>query len=317
MLLPTPGHRAGPRPTSPGGTAATAPSSAPRRRSGCSPRRCGRPASGTWSAPRTATRPAGRRCPASRQLLQRIAGDLDVLTYLGEYTRGRLEPALGRRTQAGPALARASTSSASPRTPTAPPSGGGTGWATRPVVVCVSRLVARKGQDVLMPAGRGCSPRHPDARLLLVGGGPAEASLRRRGRRGWAWSGSVVLTGPVPPDRAAGALRRRRRVRHAVPHPARRPGRRGPRHRLPGGLRHRPAGRRRRLRRRPGRRAGRRDRARRRPARRRGGRRRRSPPARRPRPRPARWAPRAGPGSSSAWSWTTIAATFADLLEKH
>src|SRR5687767_7771362 len=37
--------------------------------------------------------------PGPRQLLQRIAGNLDVLTYISEYTRGRLEPALARRTR--------------------------------------------------------------------------------------------------------------------------------------------------------------------------------------------------------------------------
>ena len=37
--------------------------------------------------------------PGSRQVLQRIAGDLDVLTYISEYTRERLEPALDGRTR--------------------------------------------------------------------------------------------------------------------------------------------------------------------------------------------------------------------------
>ena len=42
--------------------------------------------------------------------------------------------------------------------------------------------------------------------------------------------------------RAARAPRAGRRVRDAVPHPRRRPGRRGPGHRVPGGLGHRRAG---------------------------------------------------------------------------
>jgi len=41
--------------------------------------------------------------------------------------------------------------------------------------------------------------RHPDARLLLVGGGPGEGSLRRAVSR-LGLEGSVVLTGPVAPD---------------------------------------------------------------------------------------------------------------------
>ena len=52
------------------------------------------------------------------------------------------------------------------------------GIGDRPLAVCVSRLVARKGQDVLI---RGMSTIHrrvPDAALLIVGGGPEEARLR-------------------------------------------------------------------------------------------------------------------------------------------
>jgi phosphatidylinositol alpha-1,6-mannosyltransferase len=61
----------------------------------------------------------------------------------------------------------------------------------------VSRLVARKGQDVLVAGWPRVLARHPDARLLLVGAGPLESSLRRAiAARGL--QNSVVLTGPVP-----------------------------------------------------------------------------------------------------------------------
>jgi phosphatidyl-myo-inositol dimannoside synthase len=72
------------------------------------------------------------------------------------------------------------------------------GLGDAPVVVCVSRLVARKGQDVLVAGWPRVLERHPGARLLLVGGGPAEASLRKA-IRGLGIGGSVVLSGPVPP----------------------------------------------------------------------------------------------------------------------
>jgi phosphatidylinositol alpha-1,6-mannosyltransferase len=133
--------------------------------------------------------------PGSRQLLQRIAGQLDVLTYISEYTRGRLEPALGSRTR----LAQLSPGVDVGRfTPDA--DGAAVrrryGLGEAPVVVCVSRLVARKGQDVLVAGWPRVLARHPGARLLLVGGGPAEASLRRAvAARGLAES--VVLTGPI------------------------------------------------------------------------------------------------------------------------
>ncbi len=136
--------------------------------------------------------------PGSRQLLQRIAGDLDVLTYISQYTRSRLEPALGGRTR----LAQLSPGVDVDRfTPDADGSSVRRryGLGAAPVVVCVSRLVARKGQDVLVAGWPRVLARHPDARLLLVGGGPAEPSLRRAVAR-LGLERSVVLTGPVPPE---------------------------------------------------------------------------------------------------------------------
>jgi phosphatidylinositol alpha-1,6-mannosyltransferase len=136
--------------------------------------------------------------PGSRRLMQRIASRLDVLTYISDYTRGRLAPALGGHTR----LAQLSPGVDVDRfTPEA--DGAAVrrrhGLGDAPVVVCVSRLVARKGQDVLVAGWPRVLARHPDARLLLVGGGPAENSLRRAiDRLGLARS--VVLTGPVPAD---------------------------------------------------------------------------------------------------------------------
>jgi len=48
-----------------------------------------------------------------------------------------------------------------------------------PVCVCISRLVPRKGQDRLVQAWPRVVARVPEARLLLVGGGPYERRLRR------------------------------------------------------------------------------------------------------------------------------------------
>jgi glycosyltransferase involved in cell wall biosynthesis len=135
--------------------------------------------------------------PGGRQLVRRIAGDLDVLTYISEYTRNRLEPALdgrGRLAQLSPGV----------DVDVFSPAVDGTevrrrhGLGEDPVVVCVSRLVPRKGQDVLVAGWPRVLARHPRARLLLVGGGPEESALRRAvAARGL--QESVVLTGPVPP----------------------------------------------------------------------------------------------------------------------
>ena len=136
--------------------------------------------------------------PGSRQVMQRIAGDLDVLTYITEYTRARLAPALGGRTR----LAQLSPGVDVDRF--TPDADGAEvrrrhGLGEAPVVVCVSRLVARKGQDVLVRGWPQVLARHPSARLLLVGGGPDEAALRRAvAARGLG--DSVVLTGGVPTE---------------------------------------------------------------------------------------------------------------------
>ena len=73
------------------------------------------------------------------------------------------------------------------------------GIGERPVVVCVSRLVARKGQDVLIRGMHLIRRRAPGAVLLIVGGGPYEARLRSLASR--APAGSVIFAGEVPePD---------------------------------------------------------------------------------------------------------------------
>ena len=133
--------------------------------------------------------------PGSRQLMQRIASGLDVVTYISEYTRNRLSPALAARTE----LTQLSPGVDVDRfTPDADGAVVRSRWGLgdAPVVVCVSRLVPRKGQDVLVAAWPRVLARHPGARLLLVGGGPAEASLRRAVAAA-GLADSVVLTGPV------------------------------------------------------------------------------------------------------------------------
>ena len=69
------------------------------------------------------------------------------------------------------------------------------GIGERPLVVCVSRLVARKGQDVLIRGMSIVRERVPDACLLIVGGGPDEERLRAMAQE--APAGSVFFSGQV------------------------------------------------------------------------------------------------------------------------
>jgi phosphatidylinositol alpha-1,6-mannosyltransferase len=72
------------------------------------------------------------------------------------------------------------------------------GLGDRPVVLCVSRLVPRKGQDVLIRALPMIHRLAPEAILLLVGGGPYLAALQKLS--GGSPPGSVVFAGEVRDD---------------------------------------------------------------------------------------------------------------------
>lgn len=65
-----------------------------------------------------------------------------------------------------------------------------------PLVGCVSRLVPRKGQDVLLAAWPEVRARHPDAWLAIVGDGPEAKRLARRSADLGPAAG-VVLPGGV------------------------------------------------------------------------------------------------------------------------
>jgi phosphatidylinositol alpha-1,6-mannosyltransferase len=72
------------------------------------------------------------------------------------------------------------------------------GVGDRPMVLCVSRLVTRKGQDVLIRSMDVVRTLVPDAVLVVVGDGPDAGRLRDLART--APAGSVVFAGAVPDD---------------------------------------------------------------------------------------------------------------------
>ncbi|MCM2576410.1 glycosyltransferase family 4 protein [Streptomyces meridianus] len=136
--------------------------------------------------------------PGARQLLRRIGEGTDTITYLGEYTRSRIATALTPRTaermvQLPPGVDEKTFH---------PESGGDEvrarlGLSDRPVVVCVSRLVARKGQDTLIRAMPRILAAEPGTVLLVVGGGPHRRELEKLAAQ-LGVADSVRFTGAVP-----------------------------------------------------------------------------------------------------------------------
>lgn len=134
--------------------------------------------------------------PGTRQALRHLSRGVDVMTYLGAYTRARLEPALRGTAELVHLPSGVDTTAFFPGS-------GGTqvraryGLTDRPVVVCVSRLVPRKGQDMLIRALPAIRRQVPDAALLLVGGGPDLPRLERLAGE-FEVADEVIFTGPVP-----------------------------------------------------------------------------------------------------------------------
>ena len=134
--------------------------------------------------------------PGARGLLRQVARGVDVITYLGEYQRRRLARAVDGLASLRRLAPGVDADAYSPAV-----DGSAVraryGLADRPVVVCVSRLVPRKGQDTLISALPAIRRRVPDAALLIVGGGPYRPALERLARDAGV-DRHVVFTGTVP-----------------------------------------------------------------------------------------------------------------------
>jgi phosphatidylinositol alpha-1,6-mannosyltransferase len=129
-------------------------------------------------------------------LLRRIARNLDAVGVISAFTERALAPWMAPHT----ALHRLP-----PGVDTAAFHPGVDGRAVRqrhaipldvPLTVCIGRLVARKGQDVLVEAWSRVRAQVPGARLLLGGEGPLGPRLRAR-VRALGLDGAVMFAGTV------------------------------------------------------------------------------------------------------------------------
>ena len=113
------------------------------------------------------------RVPGTRSALRRVGQDVDVLTYLGSYTRRVISAALTTEV-----IARMQRLTPGVDPEIFHPGAGGAQIRSRfgirpdqPVLGCVARLTPRKGQDTLVRAMPAVLAAVPDACLLIVGGG--------------------------------------------------------------------------------------------------------------------------------------------------
>jgi phosphatidylinositol alpha-1,6-mannosyltransferase len=135
--------------------------------------------------------------PAARQALRRIGDTTDVVTYVSKYTRTRFAAAFGPMAGLEMLPSGVDTELFRPDKGARQEIRKRLGLGDRPTVVCVSRLVPRKGQDMLIKALPELRKRVPDVALLLVGGGPSRKRLTQM-VSGLGLDGDVVITGSVP-----------------------------------------------------------------------------------------------------------------------
>jgi len=140
--------------------------------------------------------------PVARSALRRIGEHTDVLTFVSRYTRGRFASAFGPRAALEHLPAGVDGTVFRPDPAARAQLRRRYGLGERPVVVCVSRLVPRKGQDTLIRALPRIREHAPGAALVLVGGGPYRERLRALVEAG-GLNNDVVFTGGVPADELA------------------------------------------------------------------------------------------------------------------
>jgi phosphatidylinositol alpha-1,6-mannosyltransferase len=137
------------------------------------------------------------RVPGSRRLLARALGRAREITAVSRYTARAIRaavPADVPLTLLPPAVDEDRFT----------PSADGRlvrerhGLDGQPIILCVSRLVARKGQDVLIRGMEFVRTLAPDAVLVIAGDGPHRPTLE--GLAGEAPAGSVLFAGEVPDD---------------------------------------------------------------------------------------------------------------------
>ncbi|MFI1461612.1 glycosyltransferase family 4 protein [Nocardia carnea] len=116
--------------------------------------------------------------PAARQALRVIGENTDIVTYVSKYTRSRFAAAFGPDAALEHLPPGVDTEKFRPDPAARAELRERYNLGDRPTILCLSRLVPRKGQDVLLIAMRWIRERIPGAVLVIAGSGPYEDRLR-------------------------------------------------------------------------------------------------------------------------------------------
>lgn len=139
--------------------------------------------------------------PGARQALRRIGEHSDVVTYISDYTLGRIRPAFGEHPGYVPLPSAVSTDVFRPATAAERAATRARfGLGGEPVIICISRLVPRKGQDQLIRVLPRLRRRHPGTRLIIVGTGGYQSRLRRLADAERLGPEALIFTGALPFD---------------------------------------------------------------------------------------------------------------------
>ncbi|BBY09097.1 glycosyltransferase family 4 protein [Mycobacterium noviomagense] len=134
--------------------------------------------------------------PMARSVLRRIGDRTDVVTFVSRYTRARFASAFGPRAALEYLPPGVDTDRFRPDPASRAELRARYRLGQRPTVVCLSRLVPRKGQDMLIRALPAIRQRVEAAALVIVGGGPYLSALRQLAQRAGVVE-HVVFTGAV------------------------------------------------------------------------------------------------------------------------
>ncbi|WP_067547315.1 glycosyltransferase family 4 protein [Nocardia crassostreae] len=140
--------------------------------------------------------------PGARQALRVIGDNTDVITYVSKYTRRRFAAAFGVQAALEYLPPAVDSEVFKPDPAARAELRERYGLGDRPTILCLSRLVPRKGQDMLIMAMLELRKRIDGAVLVIAGDGPYEQKLHAFAES-LGVTDDVVFTGRVPAQELA------------------------------------------------------------------------------------------------------------------